>query len=348
MFGLPLLPRNLEASFRDLESKKAEVRASAIADVVRHARSGDDVRARALPLLERALADEAPMVRRAACVALGDLDAVSVLPKLLVAMEDPDDVTRQMAINAVGELKDAQALPRLRRALEDARPDVRYQTVIAFTRVCSDGEECDDVLTRALGDADDAVAHIALRVAEERADEGHAPSAALVAKAATLLDATHVSVRLAAAILLCKVGDARGRDLVARAVRGTLLGAEKEDEAAAVELAGELGLAELRPHLERRAWGLRRLFADTCAFSARIALARLGDARARSAIVADLDAVKPELRAAAVVAVGRAHIEEARDLVSKMTAASVDPALVQEALARMDKSHAAEKKGQAT
>jgi HEAT repeat protein len=338
VFGLPSLPRNLEASFRDLESKKAEVRASAIADVVRHARSGDDVRARALPLLERALSDEAPMVRRAACVALGELDAVSVLPKLLVAMEDSDDVTRQMAINAVGELEDARALPRLRRALGDGRPDVRYQAVIAFVRVCDDADECDDALTRALGDADDAVAHIALRVAEERADGGKPPSPRLIAKAATLLDATHVSVRLAAAILLCKAGDPRGRELVARAVRGALLGAEKEDEAAAVELAGELGLEELRPHLERRAWGLRRLFADTCAFSARIALARLGDARARDAILADLDAVKPELRAAAVVAVGRANIEQGRDLISRMTAASVDPSLVQEALARMEKN----------
>ena len=38
MLGPPPLPRNLEAAIRDLDSTRAEVRASAIEDLVRHAR----------------------------------------------------------------------------------------------------------------------------------------------------------------------------------------------------------------------------------------------------------------------------------------------------------------------
>lgn len=338
MFGLPPLPRTLPASLRDTESKKADVRASALGDLVRHALGDDAVRAQAVPILERALHDDAPLVRRAACVGLGDLGAAEALPKLLVAMEDADEVTRQVAINAVGEIGDARALPRLSRALSDARPDVRYQAVIAFSRISDDAGDVERALGEALSDEDDAIVHIALRVAEERADRGDRLGGALEAAVLRRLDASNVSVRLAAAILACKLGAEAGRPLVERAVRGDLPGVEKEDEAAAVELAGELGLEALRPFLLRRAFGVRRFFGDTCAYSARIALARMGDARARAAILADLESSRPDLRAAAVVAVGRARLAEGRREIERMTAASVDPGLVREALARLDRA----------
>ena len=57
MLGPPLLPRNLEASVRDLSSTKPETRASAAEDLVRHARSDENVRARAVPLLIERLKD---------------------------------------------------------------------------------------------------------------------------------------------------------------------------------------------------------------------------------------------------------------------------------------------------
>src|SRR5262245_27548154 len=104
MLGPPLLPRNLEASVRDLSSTNADIRASAVEDLVRHARSDEGVRGRAVPLLAQRLTDENPRVRSAACVALGDLDAKEALAALLVAVEDDSPHVRQMAINALGEI----------------------------------------------------------------------------------------------------------------------------------------------------------------------------------------------------------------------------------------------------
>src|SRR5262245_60986695 len=104
MLGPPLLPRNLEASVRDLSSARPDVRASAIEDLVRQARAEADVRARAVPLLVQRLTDEHPRVRAAAAVALGDLEATEAVTALLVSVEDDDPYVRQMAINALGEI----------------------------------------------------------------------------------------------------------------------------------------------------------------------------------------------------------------------------------------------------
>ncbi|MBX3225147.1 MAG: HEAT repeat domain-containing protein [Labilithrix sp.] len=370
MLGPPLLPRNLEASVRDLSSAKATVRASAVADLVRHARGDEGVRARAVPLLSQRLTDEDPRVRAAVAVALGDLEATESVKGLLVAMEDDAAYVRQMAINALGEIGDRSALPRLRRALTDSRPEVRYQSIIAFARVADragglEASEVDDALFAAASDADDAICHIALRVAEERLDAGRAPDGRLLARArAIVADAAPASphaarpaasspgggsppggasghVVLVAAILLAKAGDARGNDVVVRVVRGEKIGgqaAEKEDERAAVELAGELGLTDLVSHLERRAWGAMRFVRDTCPFHARIALARMGHDRAIKEILNELASSRREVLSGAVVSAGRARMTEARDLIARLTSQAVDPALTREALERLDAS----------
>jgi hypothetical protein len=363
MLGPPLLPRNLEASVRDLSSSKGVVRASAIEDLVRHAKGdkGDpavrEVRDRAVPLLVQRLTDEDPRVRAAAAVALGDLDANDAVMALQVSVEDDSPHVRQMAINALGEIGDARALPRLRRGLKDTRPEVRYQAVIAFARVADesgsalDATEVDDALFEAASDADDAIAHIALRVAEERLDTGRAPDARLIARARALVAESRSSspgsrrnpdVVLVAAILLAKTGDGRGHDILLRVIRGQNVGAangpapEKEDERAAVELAGEIGLAAAVPDLERRVWGLARFVRDTCSFHARIALARMGHERAQKEILAELASSRREVLAGAVVSAGRARLVEARTAIAQLTSAAVDPELTREALSKLD------------
>jgi len=338
MLAPPPLPRNLEASFRDLDSKSADVRASAVEDLVRHARRDEAVRARALPLLISKLSDEAPRPRAAAAVALGDLDATSAVPELLRAVDDDDAYVRQMALNALGELADERALPRLRRALADSRPEMRYQAIIAFARVCSDEAEVARALLAATNDDDDAVAHIALRVAEEDLDRGKKPDARLVTRARTLLESGSPHLALVAAIVLAKAGEDAGHSMLLAVVRGEKVrgvAPEKEDERAAVELVGELGLTAARPFLEKRAWGLARHVKDTCAFHARIALARMNHPRAIAEIVKDLDDEQSAVRSGAVVAAGRARIVSARAAIERLTAASVDPELVREALARL-------------
>lgn len=338
MLAPPQLPRNLEASVRDLDSAKPEVRASAINDLLRHARGDEAVRARAIPLLEKRLDDAQSKVRAAAAVGLADLAAKDAVVPLLRAVDDDDAYVRQMALNAVGELGDPRALPRLRRALTDKRPEMRYQAVIAFARIEGDPDEIDQALLAATNDDDDAVVHIALRVAEERLDTGKPAEPRLVTRAKALLDSTSPHLALVAAIYLGKAGDAAGNPLLLRVVRGDKINGEapeKEDERAAVELTGALGLEAARPHLERRAWGVMHFVRDTCVFHAKIALARMGHPRASAEILADLESPRPDVLGGAVVAAGRARLAAARPLIERITTVAVDPELVREALSRL-------------
>jgi HEAT repeat protein len=350
MFAPSPLPRNLEASFRDLASEKPATRASAIRDVVRHALRSDAVRARALPLLERALKDDAaPGVRAEAAVALADVAAREALPTLLVAVEDDDPHVRQMAIAALGEIGDGRATQRLERALRDARPEVRYQAVIAFARVATDDPEAvAPVLARALDDEDAAIRYIAMRVAEEFQSDGEplrAPE--LRARAEKLVGAEDADAAVVAGLYLARIGDPRGRAIVLEVVAEARRTPELEDEQACVELAGEMEMREAIPDLERRAWGSRRVLRSllsfgsgdrrSCAWHARTALARLGHERARAEIVADLASWRRETREAAVVAAGRARMREARPALESVLeeGGRVDAALVREALVRL-------------
>lgn len=340
MLAPPPLPRNLEASVRDLDSARPETRVSAVADLLRHARTDDAVRERAIPLLLKRLDDEQSKVRAAAAVGLADLDAKDAVPALLRAVDDDDDAyVRQMVMSTLGELGDTRALPRMRRALSDKRPEMRYQAVIAFARVADDAAEISQALLSATNDDDDAVVHIALRVAEERLDAGKAPEPRLLTRARALLESESPHLALVAAIFLGKAGSDAGNALLMRVVRGEKIHGqvpEKEDERAAVELVGALGLEEARRHLERRAWGMMHFVRDTCAFHAKIGLARMGNPRAIAEILADLDAKRPDVLGSAVVAAGRARITKARAVIERLPTVAVDPELVREALALLD------------
>ena len=341
------LPRNLEAAFRDLTSAKATTRASAIRDVVRHATGDDETRSRALPLLEKALRDDSSAhVRADAAVALADLGGAEVLPSLLVAVEDEDPHVRQMAISALGEIADARAWQRLERALRDDRPEVRYQAVIAYARVGRDDPRAvANALVRALDDGDEAIRYIAMRVAEEYGVDGEPlRDDRLARRAGELVDAADGALAVVAAIYLARLGVARGRSVVLDVIAEQRSTPELEDEQACVELAGDLALRDAIPHLERRIWGTRRVLRKvlswgagdgaSCAWHARIALARLGHQRARAEILADLRSWRRETREAAVVAAGRARLGEARGTLEGL-GESVDDALVREALVRL-------------
>jgi len=199
----------------------------------------------------------------------------------------------------------------------------------------ADAEEVESVLFSALDDADDSVRYIALRIAEERNDEGlPTPWGRIAERALDLLTDEARHVALAAAILLAKIGRSEGRELILRTVRGEVRApAGKEDEREAVEVVGQLGMREAVPALERRAWGMARLVRDTCAFHALIALARLGHERAVAEILRDLDAPERERREAAIVAAGRARLAQARARI--LAARDVDPRLVSEAVGQL-------------
>ena len=363
MLAPPPLPRTLEACFRDVASQRPEVRAEACEELGRHlaamdegaerggspergerAERGDrhDERdgrpyARGVEALAHALRDDHPGVRGRAATALADARATTALASLLVAVEDPDGYVRQMALSALGELGDPRAGSKLRRALTDSRPEVRYQAVIAFSRVCPDDAE--EALVRAFADDDDAVRHIALRVVEERLEKtppaARGPGSRAGEAAVKLLGDAHPDVRVAAAILVSRLGDPRGHPRLLEVARGGVRGVSTEEEHGALEACGELGLTAAIPALERRAYGLARLVSDTGALSAKVALAALGHERAVSELLGDLSSSKASRRDKAIMAAGRARLRAAIPALEALAERDATRTLAREALERL-------------
>lgn len=348
MFRSAPVTRTLEAALRDVSSARADVRAEAVRDL---ALQEDAARARVLSALDGALRDDQEAaVRAAAAVALADLKGVEALPGLLLAVEDADAHVRQMAVTALGEIGDARATGRLRRALDDARPEIRFQAVIAFPRVCAQREEAVEALVRATRDDDPLVCQIALRMAEELAtsgdddeapaEEGPAPiDPALMERARALLEHRSPLVRSAAAVLLARGGDAGGHPVVVAVATGALRGADREDEAAAIELCGELGLEAASGALERRAWsGLLGVGRDPLYWYARVALARMGHARATREILQDIRGRDRHRCTLAVAAAGRARLVAARDPIAALRGDDrrADQGAVEDALAALE------------
>ena len=342
MLPLKPLPRTLAAALRDVEHSKLAVRQAAVRDLARLAEGTE--RPQALSALVKALAkDQAPEVRAAAAVALADAGAGECLKEILRATCDGDLYVRQMALVALGEIAepgDADALSAVRIALNAAAPPIRFQALVALHRLAE--EDVEEAIIDHLQDADAEIRYVALRIAEERwasAEEparGKAPEA-ICAKARAALDDSSPAVRLAAGILLARLGESSGAEAVARALNDSRALREAEDEQAAIELAGELGLESAQPGLRRRAWGglLRQ---SPFAWEARIALARLGDRRAQKTILRGLEAWTRDARTLAVAAAGRARLSEAREAISAMQGddARADPHAVAEALRALD------------
>ena len=345
MFQLPSLPRTLAAALRDLRSEKPAVRASAIRDLAPHAGAA---RGEVIGALEQALGDSAAPVRANAATALADLGAREAVDALIAAVDDADLHVRQMAVAALGELGDERAAERVGRALGDPQPELRFQAVIAFPRVTQGGDAATTALLRASNDDDHLVVHIALRMAEELADGGGGVvDSRIVRRARALLRHDSARVRAGAAVLLARTGDPDAVDRAARealssAAIGDLPGIDPEDEAAAIELVGELGIRSALPGLERRAFGGLFFRRDRFAWHARVALARMGHERASREIVGDLSARDRDRRTLAVAAAGRAHLVGARELIVAMRgdADRADPHAVDEALAALAVSEA--------
>lgn len=336
MFGLRSLPRTLEAALRDLGHAKNETRISALRDLVRLASTED--RSRALSALCAVLASDAELhVRAAAALALGDADAKESRDALLAAARTGPVQVREMALAALGEIaepNDPTVLELLEAARADAAPELRFQALIALNRLAR--PELAERLADASRDLDAEVRQIAFRLAEEQVADGIALPEPMRMRARAALRDDAASVRLAAAILLARVGDSCGSDVIRAVVERKDRVASLEDEQAAIELAGELQISDARPALSRRAFGFFGLFRDPLAWHARVALARLGDPQAKAAILRGLSAFTRDARTIAVAAAGRAQLREAYPILRSMTAAQADPETVAEALAELE------------
>jgi HEAT repeat protein len=138
-------------------------------------------------------------------------------------------------------------------------------------------------------------------------------------------------VRLAAAIFLGRCGDDAGRAVLAEAVGRNGERLDPVDEHAAIELCGVLDIGEARASLARRGLGLGR---DPFSWHCRVALARLGDERARAAILKGLTAWTRDTRTHAVAAAGQAGLSEAEPRLRSMAdnPQDAEPDAVREAL----------------
>ncbi|HKY38580.1 MAG TPA: HEAT repeat domain-containing protein [Polyangiaceae bacterium] len=334
MLGFTPLPRTLEASLRDSEHARPDVRLAALADLKRHAREGA---AQALTkLLARLRNDPEPQVRAAAALALADIDAHDALDALVVATSDADGAVRQMALLGAGELaapEHADACAAATRGLVDPLPAVRYQALVALARLR--GFAALESLLVGTRDADPEVRHVAFRVAEEVFGGGSVEQAppVLTQRARGALRDDDRAVQLAAAILLTVLGEAAGRERLIEMVNARQRIRHVEDEVIAIELCGELRLTSATLGLERRAFGWLGPRTPV-SWHARVALAELGHPRAKSAILRGLSAWSRDARTLAVAAAGRARLAEAREILQRMVGVPerAEPDAVSEAL----------------
>lgn len=335
MFGRA--PRSLDAALRDLSAERADVRASAAEDLARHA---GEHRAPVVDALTAALGDADAEVRAAAALALADAGAEEAADALIAAVDDDDALVRQMAITALGELRATAAAEVVRRALDHEAAPVRFQAVMAYPRVTEDHDEAVRALVEATRDDDALVRHIALRMAEELgAPDGDAVAAPLMTRARALLRDDSDVVRIAAAVVLGRAGLRDGADVLVAVANRELATSEADDEAAALDLCGELGLEAATPGLVDRGYSGGMLTSrNTFAWQARVALAALGYERAEKWVLSELKAWTRERRSLGVAAVIQSKLAAARPLLEAMRgdASRADPDLVAEALATLE------------
>lgn len=340
------LPRSLDATLRDAVHPKARVRLSAIGDLVRWAQSDErePCVARLLALLD---ADTDVEVRAAAALACADAGLREGLPALLRATASGPPRVAQMALVAIGELgsgSDAEALAAVRAALASDAPALRFQALVAAGRLLP-REELAEHVAAALADEEPKLRYIACRIVEERffadpPDASPSPDAAAFARTLeSLLTDLDANVQIAAAVLLAPRGSMAARAVLVKALNGRRSFAQADDEQAAIELCAELALDAARPGLSARAFGGSWLGSSPLAFHARVALARLGDERAKLHILRGLSSWNRGVRAQCVAAAGLARLEAARPRLLEMRhdERAVDAGSVTEALLALDR-----------
>ncbi len=299
----------------------------------------DPERGEAIALLRGALSDGEAEVQAGAIVALADLEAVEAVGSLVPFLGDAAIRVRQMAVVALGELAepgDAEVVGRIRGLLAAGEPALRFQALAAWARLAP--EALEEELIERSEDSDAEVRTLAIRLAEEHwigADQF--PTDALVAMARARLDDESACVRLQAAIFLARAGLESSRNVLVAAVQRRAGVTEPSDEQTAIELSGELGLRAAIPSLRRRAFGWFGVSRDPFAWHARVALARMGDERARAAIEKGLQARSWHTRTVAVEAASRAGLVGFLPLLESMQARgeSIDAEILGEAIERL-------------
>ncbi|MEI5907281.1 conserved virulence factor C family protein [Bacillus spongiae] len=122
-----------------------------------------------LPLLEVALKDEKPSIRRLAVVYLGMIEDRKVLPLLYLALQDKTVTVRRTAGDCLSDLGFNEATPAMCLALEDASKLVRWRAAMFLYEVGD--ESALPALRKAEGDSEFEV-EMQIKMAIERIEEG--------------------------------------------------------------------------------------------------------------------------------------------------------------------------------
>lgn len=312
------------------------MRVSALRDLSRFDEEPD--RSQSVRLVSACLGDADPEVRAQAALTLADLRARECVEQVLPLLGDVHVRVRQMALVALGELAepgDRAVAGRIGAFLEVAEAALRFQALVAWARLVP--ERLEGVVEERLTDADAEVRLLALRLLHEHwLDAARTLPAALAEAARARLEDPTPAVRLVAAVLLARAGKPTDTALLVRAVSGHVRAAEPIDEQEAIALCGELGIVAAIPALRRRAFGLFGMSLDPFALQAKVALAQLGDGRARASILTGLSARSWHVRALSVDAAAQARLVEALPQLEGMRGdPKLDRELIEQAIQRL-------------
>ena len=200
-----------------------------------------------LPLLRRAMGDEATEVRRSAAQKLSNMEPSEALPLLIAAMDDPEPPVREAAAYALGNIGLPEGAQALIQALQE--PTTIQSTVItALGQIGS--TEAVPALIQALHGNDSYVVGAAVEAL------GNMRVTAAVPELIRLLSDLHDSIRAKAAKALGQIG-------AAEAVPALILALKNDDSyvvGEAVEALGRIGRPEAVPHLVAALAGRNRSY----------------------------------------------------------------------------------------
>lgn len=342
MLGLPSLPRKFEAALRDITASRAEIRGSALVDLLRYA---DSERSRVSSAIGQLLqSDPDAEVRALAALAAADAELRELVPGLLRALDDKSPRVQQMALLALGEQGEGLARAELggvERLLASKLPALRYQALVAWSRLT--GPEGVAALLAATSDPDEEVRWIAWTQLEAQLFKDGQPNNSGIASSASTMPRPEVKAALAAqaqdpsmrirvvvAAILYRLGEpAALTELLERAQRGTKISRRE-----LARLAKEFGRLRFEP---ARAWlkasARRGWLEGAVGWPALVALAALGDPAARASVVDELDARSIQRRHRALQAVSEISLESAMPRLRALRAnpGGVDPSLIEQA-----------------
>jgi HEAT repeat protein len=323
VFPITPLPRTLEAALRDITAKRAEIRKSALTDLVRF--SDGNARDTVVRELRKVLRlDVDHDVRALASVACADASLTEMLPDLFVALGDKSPRVTQFALVAIGELSTEpteEELVRIVSYLHSELPALRYQSLSTLYRLGPARYRPE--LDQAIRDPDPEIRWLGWHLLDdwfEKTDTNQIeePIGGNYEKETDrrelILLATDAppKVRLEAVTFLLRIDPQSAQKLLLPLLERSH-GLERGQGERAIDRLGRLNCRECIPWLTKQArtgW-----FETTYGWASLCALARMGEVEPKKRIVAELNSSSARRRNRALDAVRDLKILEALETV---------------------------------